>query len=443
MISKIYHKHFRVSAARTLGFTIRLAKITKPITKQSIPLLFVISIAVCGLAALFFAHATTSTGSVEAENGSVAGGSAATVSDSTASGNKAVVFNKAASTSGNCTLSATLVPSCGALLGAWSGNQGVTGLRNSVEEHETRIGRQLDVVHSYHAPGNDILSTDEKYFVNRPNTILLANFKPSANWADAGGSNASVNSQIDTFAASVGSVAPKKVIVIIYHEPENDVSGGDSNCASSVFKGNAGTPTDYKAMWANVENRFKADGVTNVVWGFAFMNGDKWECLENDMWPGNGLVDWLFYEPYPVNGQSWTTGIGTFYNWLEANSNSAHDYDSKPWGLGEWGAWQTTQGGTNGVYSLYANGSKAITANTFPRLKMYVVFDDIGVDDSRVNHTNASTLDTGTCPAPTKTDPNATKSCNVEQNFYNYFANTPALCNYNTCMDQPTLPSSW
>jgi hypothetical protein len=143
-------------------------------------------------------------------------------------------------------------------------------------------------------------------------------------------------------------------------------------------------------MWANVRARFDAKGVTNVVWAINYMSDAKWDCLNDDLWPGNNLVDWVLYNTYPGNSDTWATGFGDFYSWLTTNSDATHDYLSKPWGIGEWGSWATTQ---SKAYQLYDDGATAIANGDFPKLKLYTAFDAIGVNDSRVDYTNASAAD--------------------------------------------------
>lgn len=313
-------------------------------------------------------------------------GGVQTVSDINASNNSAVQFS-ATSCSG---VSDILVPSCGAWLGGWSNDYGVSGLRNQVEEHETRIGRQLQVVHSYHPVGNNSLSTDEKYFINRPSTLLLANWKPTNTWALGDGSNSSVNAAIDTIADSIITVAPNKILFTVFHEPENDVTGSAAGCASNIYIGSAGTPAEYRAMWQNVRNRFDAKGVNNVVWAVNYMGFSKWDCMVDDLWPGNNLVDWVMYDPYGTNGETWEGSTGRFYTWLMNNSDASHDYSSKPFGVAEWGAWQTTQ---SAVYAFYDGAKAALDANTYPNLKLYAVFDAQGINESRISYDDASMLD--------------------------------------------------
>lgn len=311
----------------------------------------------------------------------------------------------------SCTVTAKLVNPCRPWLGGWA--QGYTQVggdfRSQITYQEQRIGRQLDVVHDYHGAGAVPLATaDEQYFATRPNTILSTTFKPSDNWKDASGGNAAVNAIIDQTAQNIKSVAPHKVMLTIYLEPENEVSGGGS-CAA--YKGTSGTTADYRAMWKNVHNRFSALGVTNVVWVWNVMGNTNWACELKDMWPGNNMVDWITWDPYVRGGEGQTFAgiVSPFYNWLSANSDSTHAFTSKPWGLSEWGAYGVTQ---PTAYGLYDSAKSAVDKKQFPRLKMYSIFDTSGVtQDVRLGYDENR-----------NSDP-------VEQQHYNAFANDNAFKN--------------
>lgn len=276
-----------------------------------------------------------------------------------------------------CTVSSNLVNSCHPLLGAQSGGYpGVSGWKATILNHEKLIGRKLDIVHNYHRSDQAALNSDEKYFISRSNTTLFLNWKPDAKWKNADGRSASVNARIDSMANSLKSVAPHKVMFTVYHEPENDVSGGASGC-NVKYVGSAGTPAEYRAMWANVRKRFDAKGVNNVVWVMNYMGFSNWDCLVPQLWPGNSRVDWVMWDPYSVK-ESFNSTVGRFYNYLKSNSNSSHNYASKPWGLAEWQTWQnTTQPFT---YSYYDQAKAAVEKKTFPNLKAYVVFDYADVE---------------------------------------------------------------
>lgn len=235
------------------------------------------------------------------------------------------------------------------------------------------------MVHDYATPGS-VLNSFDVYAATRANTYLFLNYKPAGNWTDAGGGNASVNANIDKMANSIKSnIGSKKMFITIWHEPEND-AGADSNCPGLHYKGPAGnTPTAYKNMWKNVRNRFTADGVTNIVWAVDYMNYQPWACLVPDLYPGDNLVDWIVFNGYSNNGGSinWGSIISRFTTLLTSKSGSStsgHDYLSKPWGISEWGIDANTQAN---AYQFYDNVKASLDANTFPNIKLYMIFDAI------------------------------------------------------------------
>lgn len=325
----------------------------------------------------------------------------------------------------DCTPSAILVNPCRPWLGAWAKDypQASTGVKNQVTYHEQRIGKQIDLIKDYKTEGGT-LSADDKYYVNRANTYLLLTWKPAGSFGT--GASSSAYSSIDAMANSVKSVAPKKIFLSIWHEPENDVSPGTTSCSNA--QGNAGSPAQYVSMWQNVHNRFAADGVNNVVWTFIPMGYSGWNCMEKSLWPGNNLVDWVMWDPY-ANGDndSWDKTISPFYNWMTANNDASHAYLSKPWGIAETGIHLNSQE-SSGV-AFWQEAKQALDANTFPLLKAYVVFDSSnGKPDNRVGYWckawSGSTCNSGQLVS----DPN-------KQAAYKAFANDPIFSSVTTTGD--------
>lgn len=277
-----------------------------------------------------------------------------------------------------------LVNHCRMWFGANAGQytEAGTGTRNQIVHFEKRIGRQVDIVHTYHGIGDNALSEEEYYFIQRPGTILFTNWKPAARWSDAAGSNNAVNATIDQMANSIKKAAPRKIFLTIHHEPEDQVEG-DTSCTSYSNKEKAGVPSDYRAMWRNIRQRFEALGVDNVVWVMNYMGYERWQCLVNDMWPGNELVDWIMWNSYATPRSPWPDAPLRLYDFLSANSTTEHDYLSKPWGLGEFGAWAKSRNFVlqqfDAMYQTLEN------TDIMPRLRLYVVFDN---RDSRVGYTD-------------------------------------------------------
>jgi fibronectin type 3 domain-containing protein len=276
-----------------------------------------------------------------------------------------------------CEVSDKLVNSCRPWLGA-SANKypqvAKVSLRAQIEYHEQRIGKQLDIVHAYNAVNTTGLTADETYFASRPNTILFLNWKPVDVWSKANGSNATVNANIDANAASIKALGETKIFLTLNHEPENEVSGAVAGC-SIPGAGTAGSPEDYRAMWRNVRDRFDALGVTNVVWAVVYMSQPSFACMMDDLYPGNDLVDWVYFDNYGTGlAPSFEQNVGRMYDLLRLNSDADHDFLSKPWGIAEW---NINKGGVTQqqTYDYYDEAKAELEANRFPRLKAYMVYD--------------------------------------------------------------------
>jgi hypothetical protein len=307
-----------------------------------------------------------------------------------------------------CTVSAILVNSCRPWLGAVAGSYpNLPTWTDQVLAHEQRIGRKVDVVHQYHPAGaaNVMLTTDERYFIDR-GTIVYLNWRPANRWSDAAGGNSTINAQIDQMATSIKSVSPRKLMLALGGEPERFVTPGTSSCP--YLKGTSGSPSDYRAMWQNVQNRFAAKGVDNVVWTMNYLGYWKWDCLFPELWPGNDRVDWIVWDPYVGPNERWDDLVGYFYHALETKSDALHAYVSKAWGLAEFGYWY----GTNQAeaYRFYDDAKASLDAGRYSRLKLYEPFDTIAAGvDTRISYTATGVFDA------------------TEQAHYNALANDPLL----------------
>ena len=268
------------------------------------------------------------------------------------------------------------IPANGAWLSGW-GNHGEQSWTEKVEAHEARIGRKLDVLHNYHPVGNLPLNNAEKAYI-RSGRKLFINWKPAARWADAAGRNATINAQIDQVGRSLKSVAPAKVMVALYHEPEDNVPG-------------AGQATDYVAMWRNVRSRWDALGVDNVIYVWNVMGYLGHEQLYNShaLWPGDEYVDWVMWNPYSrgENPALWEAKIKLFYTWLIENSAPGHNYAAKPWGLGEWGVAKTNDPG--GAFEQQYYRDMQAKLPDYPQLKLIAIFDSNTDFNYYIDHSSA------------------------------------------------------
>lgn len=279
----------------------------------------------------------------------------------------------------SCTVSWNLVNSCGPWLGAWANDYPQTGadFESQILYHEQRLGRQMSIVHSYHPLGTYSLSSEDLYFIDRPNTYLLANWNPANPWIEGAGGNSTVNAQIDEMAASIKRVSPKKIFLALVQEPETDISKNNPGLTCTLNQGkDSGSEADYVNMWHNVRKRFDNAGVNNVIWVIIYQGGSKFDpCMTDALYPGNSYVDWVAWDPYDATG-SWWTSVHSFYDTLISLSNSTYNYASKPWMISEFG--EDGSAGQSKAYSYYAGAKSALDNNTFHRIHAYVVYDSIG-----------------------------------------------------------------
>jgi chitodextrinase len=310
--------------------------------------------------------------------------------------------------SSNCAPNAILVNPCRPLIGA-----AVHGYPNVAKQPvpqfnylEKLSGHNLDVYRDYDtcsptgcSNGGYPITVNEKTLAES-NVTLDINYKPATKWVDAdgGGSNPTsaqqaVNTEIKKVADNVKTL-PHKFFMTVWHEPQNNVSAFDNaaeeqTCTSdrkfSGLKGSSGTPAQYIAMWQNVEKIFKNEGVTNVVWAVNYQGAPNMHCLIPTLYPGNSLVNWVLYDTYDHDdkaGTSFDTTAGEVYNTLLADNGKKNalgqtaNFDSKPWGLGEFGTCKNPSPANTQQY--YVDAKNDFDANKYPRLKMYLVYADTG-----------------------------------------------------------------
>jgi hypothetical protein len=280
-----------------------------------------------------------------------------------------------------CTVSANLVNSCRPWLGAVVADNPGAPINNRIAQFfylERLLDHHIDIFRDYDTPpGSGVLGTiplnsNERYFVKQPNTYVDVNWKPTSKWAQADGGDASVNAYIAKAADNIKAVAPHKIFLTLWWEPQNDVSGG-TTCPGAT--GSAGTPAQYRGMWQNVEKIFREQGATNVVWAMDYMSDPNYDCMVPQLWPGNNLVDWVLYDSYDHDnklGKNWTGTVGRFYQTLQQDSSPSVDFDAKPWGLGEYGVCRN-KSQTNSL-QYFEQAKQSIDNNAYPNLKMYIMF---------------------------------------------------------------------
>lgn len=310
-----------------------------------------------------------------------------------------------------CEINEILVNSCRPWLGARANDYPDAGsaVSQQVAHHEDRIGRPLDIIHTFAPVGHvPLKSKDERKLATRADTYLFQNWKPAKRWKDATGGDAKIDKRIDAAAENIKSIAPKKLFLTIHHEPENDVSR-DAEC-DTKGEAKAGSAKEYRAMWHNVRERFDAKGVDNVVWVMDYMNYSRWDCLVPKVYPGDDYVDWVMFNAYGRDGKDdFATNTGRFYELLTEMSSPEMDVLSKPWGIVEWGIKDSSQ---KQARAYYDQAAKTLDKNQFPKLSAYMIFDSPGTHEDgglRVGYDDKG-----------RADPK-------EQEHYTAFANNPVF----------------
>jgi hypothetical protein len=280
---------------------------------------------------------------------------------------------------------------------------------------KTTISYKMDMPHVYHSPGQNLFSNYAKETLNDSSLYghssqpILINWKPGgSNWAATASGDS--DSSIVTAAQNAKALGSRKIMLTLWHEPEND----NVNAVGVNITGNCKAPTgtngsaaDYRAMWKRVRQVFDQQGVKNVVWAWnpmGFVGSDSksgWACIEDALYPGNDLVDWIIWDPYSSSGGagSFYESINRFYRFLQDHDNNgSHDYSSKPWGVAEHGS-NTPQ--ANAI-AYYQDGIKTLgtnwSENKFPNIKLYSIFDTSvngGTNGGlRVGYNDQGTIDT-------------------------------------------------
>jgi hypothetical protein len=276
--------------------------------------------------------------------------------------------NSGPASTGPCSLSPLLVPSCGVLWGAYQKTPPGESEDKSVTDLEHQVGRRFDLVYSYHDMSNSVGSgqfpTASERALGKNHILMFSwasrSFSAGTQllWSDIanGKYDASV---IDPEAARLKAYAKP---VFLTFDPEMDRRLPA-----------AGTAADYVAAYHHIFNRFSADGVTNVVWVWTVEGYTGHDPIYPSLYPGNSYVDWIGYDQYNFASchhtawQSFSQTIDPFYQWLMSNG-----YGDKPFMLPEYG---TVGDPTNSQAAAQWYQGVAAGLAADPNIKAAVQFD--------------------------------------------------------------------
>jgi len=280
-----------------------------------------------------------------------------------------------------CTVSALLVPSCGAWLGATTPSR-APGADHSVglAEYEMAAKNQPDILHFYKTDAAVFPTRSEIALAERPGhqrSILFYNWKPSTerSWREV--ADGAVDADIAAAAAGIPSYG-HSIFLAIWHEPENDLEVH-------------GTAEDYVAMYRHVVQRLRDLGVINVVYVINFMGFARWSHVIDDFYPGDDVVDWIAYDPYGFESHADLRELlderegawPGFYSWATTRA------PGKPIMLGEWGIDHVRQP----LAPSFLDRGVATLQRRFPDIKALVYWHDFTAPDGfvvRLDHDSPS-----------------------------------------------------
>jgi hypothetical protein len=242
-----------------------------------------------------------------------------------------------------CTISAKLVPSCG----AWWGVTPVIGAHQNpamaVRAYERQIGRSVDTYHGYHS-GSQLFPSANEIALTRESgkhRMLVLNWKPDngKTWRQVAAGAA--DAQIAREASYLKTHFTKQFWLVIHHEPEEEVRTGTRS---------GYTAADYRAMFRHVVSQFRARGARNILFTMVYMgySGYMVKPWFKDLYPGDAYVDWVGFDPFAksnikdfsglvnkVAAAQEDLGFPGFYDYAEKY------FPNKPLMLSEWAVLET------------------------------------------------------------------------------------------------------
>ena len=302
--------------------------------------------------------------------------------------------SKSAPASDGCAVSADLVPSCGALIGISVGPSS----ERDIASLEKVMKRKVDILYEFHGIDKKLPARDEKQMVAQ-GRVLHVNIEskefvkanhPEVAWREiTGGRFDSVLKQ----QAKGFKKLKTPVMVTFDHEVD-----------SAKKVGQRGTAAEFVAAWRHIHDVYKAAGATNVVWVWVVTGYEgNWDRVPA-VYPGNGYVDWVSWDPYNFSGcqqgtvnpdewKSFEDTVSPFYNWLQTKGAAAGIDPKKPYMLSEFGTVDNPEDpGAAGRW--YAGIPSALTK--FPQLKALQLWNGkVGTCDYRIEQRRETLLSFG------------------------------------------------
>ena len=261
-------------------------------------------------------------------------------------------------------IAAPLVPSYGAMWGAWA----APGDTSAVAAFESTTGRRLDIVHQYYAFDTSWPNSAD-YGWAAGGRILFANISPRYGGGVYTWSSIAAGSEDSILNGLAGRLRAYGRLLFVSFDQEPEGRLGGSGFAAA----------DYVNASRHIHNLFAADGVRNVVWVWNVSGATDATDLANfrALYPGDSYVDWIAWDPYNwntcIHNYGWQTFdqvVAPFYNWVAGGHLSAGSA-AKPYMLAEYGS---VEGSAGAKGQWFLGESSSISGR--PRIKAVVYFNE-------------------------------------------------------------------
>ena len=240
----------------------------------------------------------------------------------------------------NCTVNASLVPTCGLLWGVAPGAYTDLPPSRALKQFESATGRPADVLHSYHR-GDEVFPTaDEIATVTAGAQADPLRQLEGGVGHDLGERGQRGRGRAHRPGRRTVEAFPGKMFLALHHEPENDVNPNGGGMTAKTTRRCSGTRcNDCAPTESQRRVRHGVHGVRAVVRA----------TVVQDLWPGDDVVDWVGMDPYLfakpggyghgdfaylVNRTSDAKKWPGFYTWV------TRTHGNKPLMVAEWGVYE-------------------------------------------------------------------------------------------------------
>jgi hypothetical protein len=247
-------------------------------------------------------------------------------------------------TTGACTVSKKLVPSCGVWFGAAAYPTAGESFDQAIMDFERTVRRPMDIVHYYHR-GQSVLfpTSGEMSRANEPgrNRLLYLNWKPiGLTWRQI--TDGAADGFLSRLGAHIRTTHPEPFFLSLNAEMEDEVN---------ATAGSGRTAADFRSFFRHTVQTLRAAGADNVVFVVNYTSTPHWADKPwfDTLYPGDDVVDWIAEDPYAVgraNDSVWRTDFPGLVNRSQNPAGSDYpgfyswaqrEHPSKPIMLGEWG----------------------------------------------------------------------------------------------------------